>query len=265
MFEVPEAKRVRREDLEASDDVSQSSLDDTNNAALRASLQAQLEKSLGLELGDVRSSTDKVRNDVSTSQTSRALDNKENEAGEFEFRLFSTAGSAPTVVLDVDEEAAGEGDIVVKRPPSYYFAIDLPDRLRQEYEVASVSGEDVLARSRCRSWGLELPWKVTTITTVAKANPDSGSTAESSANRKADKRKRPGKKTRIALRKRERAARERHDLMVKQEMDKAEHLKIKKTKLNRAKKMRRRAKDKEKKLAAVTAVARSEVESSGSE
>ncbi|RCI12040.1 hypothetical protein L249_0530 [Ophiocordyceps polyrhachis-furcata BCC 54312] len=255
MFELPEAKRVRREDLEASDGLSQISDDDTDDA-VRASLQAQLEKSLGFESCDVKSTTDKG----STLPVSRALNDEEkNDAGEFEFRLFSTAGSVPKVVLDAGDEAPGEGDIVAKRPPTHYLA-SIPEKLRQEYEVSSVSGEDVLARSRCRSWGLELPWKVITVTTFSKARPDGGSTTESAGNTEPAKRKRPGKKMRIAMRKRERAARERHDLEVKQEVEKAEHLKNKKTKLNRAKKLRRRAKEKDKKMAAVNAAPGSDAE-----
>ncbi|RDA84365.1 hypothetical protein CP532_2604 [Ophiocordyceps camponoti-leonardi (nom. inval.)] len=263
MFELPEAKRVRREDLEASDGISHISDDDTN-AALRASLQAQLEKSLRFDLGDAKPTTNKVRGEEATLQAPRDLNEGGDDGGEFDFRLFSTAGSVPKVVLDADSELPGDGDIVAKRPPTHYLA-SIPEELRKEYEVASVSGEDVLARSRCRSWGLELPWKVITITTISKAGLKSGLTMESAADAGAGKRKRPGKKTRIALRKRERVARERHDLKAKQEVEKAEHLKNKKTKLNRTKKLRRRAKDKEKKLATVNAAPGSDVVSNGSQ
>ncbi|KAF4592257.1 hypothetical protein GQ602_002556 [Ophiocordyceps camponoti-floridani] len=259
MFELPEAKRVRREDLEASDNESQNDLGKNLDTALRESLQARLAKSLGELLPHAKKPANEVDGEGSTlaassagaATLSRALDPGDEAPDEFEFRLFSTAGSVPKITLDIEERAEGESNIVAKRPPSYYLATDIPEQLRQEYRMACISGEDVVARSRCRSWGLELPWKVTTITTVRNATPEDETAKESVANAKTANKKRPGKKTRIAQRRRGRAARDREQLAAKQEMDKSEHLKNKKMRLNRTKKLRRRAKDKEKRLAAV--------------
>ncbi|PFH62935.1 hypothetical protein XA68_10988 [Ophiocordyceps unilateralis] len=255
MFELPEAKRIRREDLETSDDAGRPSVDD---AALRASLQSHLARSLGLNLPDAKPATEVCAGatvllpGTSLAPSARDDENKKDGVhGEFEFRLFSTTGAVPKVVLDVDDETRGEGDIIAKRPLSHYLATNIPAKLRQEYEMACVSGEDVLTRSRCRSWGLELPWKVTTITTIQEAKPAGGAAKDSTAVNEEAKRKRPGKKTRIALRKKERAVKEREQLTAKQEMDKSQHLKNKKMRINRAKKLRKRAKVKEKKLAAV--------------
>ncbi|PHH79858.1 hypothetical protein CDD80_3591 [Ophiocordyceps camponoti-rufipedis] len=259
MFDLPEAKRIRREDLEASDEESHNDVEKKLDTALRESLQARLAKSLGELLPHAKPANEvdderpiSAASSAGAAIASCARDQEDEVLGEFEFRLFSTAGSVPKITLNVDDRIDGEGNIVAKRPQSYYLATNIPEQLRREYEMACVSGDDVVARSRCRSWGLELPWKVTTITTVKKSILEDETTKDSVANTQTAKKKRPGKKTRIAQRKRERAARDREQLAAKQEMDKSEHLQNKKMRLNRTKKLRRRAKDKEKRLAAVT-------------
>ena len=180
--------------------------------------------------------------------------NKEDEdLGEFEFRLFSSATAAPKVILENDNEMQGEGQFVAKRHASYFLATDVPPELRKQYELAAVNGDEVLDRSRWRRWGLELPWKVSAvITTKRKAKPGVEGMEPAMIDEAPDavRRKRPGKKTRIAWRTKERAKKAQEETAMKKQMDKEEHLKDKKKRLNRLKKLRKRAKDKGKKMAA---------------
>lgn len=172
-----------------------------------------------------------------------------DEAGEVEdegyaFRLFSTAGPAPKVVLE-DYDKVVEGKLLRGRPLSYYFATEVSPQKKREYEVAAVSGEDVLARSKVRHWGLELPWKVTSIKITRKARPgEVASHARSESEQQQAGRKRPGKKSRIAMRKKARAQAQAEEEAKKKMASKEEQIKEKKKRLNRLKKLRRRAQKK---------------------
>ena len=233
---------------------------------MHARLNAQIAKSLGLDAGEVeplyrpaeqsrpeteKADTEPIDGRQGANET-RNGDNEDEDVGEFQFRLFSSATAAPKVVLENDREALGEGRFVANRPASYFLATDVPAELKRQFEFAAVSGDGVLYRSRWRRWGLELPWKVaSTFTTTRKAKPGGEGTelgrTDEAPNRA--KVKRPGKKTRIALRTKERAKKAQEEAATKKQMDKDEHLKDKKKRLNRLKKLRKRAKDKEKKTA----------------
>lgn len=163
---------------------------------------------------------------------------------EFAFRLFSTAQPTQKVVLEEEVEPQGEGGFVVPtRPLSYYVVKTSTGRQREEYDFAAVSGDEIFQRSKTRSWGLELPWKVTTLTVTRKANP--GDTSRDAKD--VIKRRRPNKKQRIVLRKKVKAQEEKKKAAAQKSIEKEEHIKDKKKRLNRLKKLRRRAKNKEQK------------------
>ncbi|UNI19016.1 hypothetical protein JDV02_005235 [Purpureocillium takamizusanense] len=280
MFELPQAKRVRREDLNRSGDSDWSGREsDEIDAELQALLNAQIARSLGFDVdaavgppadrpaagskGPFAASEADAKGQPEGAGGHDGVDGDQDAAdlGEFEFKLFSTSTAAPKVVLEDESAGQGDGDIVRKRPAQYYLVVDVPPERRKEYELAAVSGEDVLARSRQRSWGLEMPWKVIRIATttckagskgagVGSSKPPRGTTAADDDDdevEEARRRKRPGKKARIAQRIKERAKKQKQEAAKKQLVDKEEHLKDKKKRLNRLKKLRRRAKEKEKK------------------
>ncbi|PHH84781.1 hypothetical protein CDD83_1405 [Cordyceps sp. RAO-2017] len=259
MFELPEAKRVRREELESADSSDGSEgADRALDAELRARLGAQIATSLGLHTTP-RAGEGAQQESSRTEGASRgpgdqdaAQTHDDDDLGEFAFRLFHTAEATATVVLRPEDEARGPGGIVARRPAAHYLAARAPAARRREYEFAAVDGDDVLARSRAPAWGLEMPWKVTKIaTTITHMARDSDThTTRASASPPPATRRRPGKKRRIAMRKRERTRKEQVELMAKADREKEEHFKDKKKRLNRVKKLRKRAKDKEKKLAA---------------
>ena len=175
----------------------------------------------------------------------------------FEFRLFSTAGSAPKVM--VHEEDEGDGDILASRPASYHMRQDYtPEELERFREVA-VDYADVVREAKQRAWGLEVPWRVTKITVKSgpstPSTPQKGSKGNNTTEEPA-RRKRPGKKRRVALRMKEKEKKLKEEekkakaeAAAKQRLTKEEHLKEKRKRLNREKKLKRRQKDKEKKQA----------------
>lgn len=134
------------------------------------------------------------------------------------------------------------------RPLSYYLVTDLSPEKKQQYEMAAVSGEDVIERSKIRAWGLELPWRVQTIKVTRKAAGQRGGEAEEAVAHVEDdqsvKRKRPGKKRRTAMRIKARAKAQAEEATKQKMAEKEEHTKDKKKRLNRLKKLRRRAKKK---------------------
>lgn len=165
----------------------------------------------------------------------------EDEA--YTFRLFSTAGPAPKVVLE-NHDRIVEGKLARGKPLSYYLVTDLPPEKKHQYEMAAMSGEDIIARSKIREWGLELPWRVTNIKVTRKARPGEGVNLTRVDDEQQAKRKRLGKKSRIAMRKKARA-KEQAEAAAKQKMaDKEEQVKEKKKRLNKLKKARRKAKRK---------------------
>ncbi|KAG6105611.1 hypothetical protein E4U14_005029 [Claviceps sp. LM454 group G7] len=258
MFDLPDAKRVRREDLDAS--TAQSWSDgayDTIDTALEARLNAQIAKSLGLD-SPHDTSQEPPRPQISPTlprAQSAAQDDepRDNDAGEFEFRLFSSR--LPTkVTLEDDSATPQEGGLAHPRPQSFYLANHIPPALQHEYRFAAVSGEDVLLQSHRPSWGMAYPWKVTRMVVTRRAKGKSGNTStrvDADADADTDmegqkrQRKRPGKKKRIAERKKMQALEEKNQMETKRALDKEEQLKEKKKRLNRIKKLRKRAKNKE--------------------
>ncbi|KAH0522277.1 hypothetical protein TsFJ059_006150 [Trichoderma semiorbis] len=265
MFELPDAKRVRREDLHASYESSWSESEE--DADLEASLNAQIAKALGLDESSFRApkpqealpvpnrpqangtkednglSSDSESEPNTPADESASNQDAEAEDEAYTFRLFSTAGPAPKVVLE-NHDRVVEGKLARGRPLSYYLVTDLPPEKKHQYEMAAVSGEDIIARSKIREWGLELPWRVTNIKVTRKARPGEGVNLTRVDDEQQAKRKRLGKKGRIAMRKKARA-KEQAEAAAKQKMaDKEEQVKEKKKRLNKLKKARRKAKRK---------------------
>ncbi|POS79512.1 hypothetical protein DHEL01_v202095 [Diaporthe helianthi] len=274
MFEIPNAKRVRRDELYGSSsdggDQDEQGLEDAEE---RARLNERLSSLLGLDFSTPAPAPAPEQGPDAAEDGARegAADQEGNHDEEFEFRLFSgPAGtSAPAkVVLDAsDDEDAPKGDgafVHPDRPHSYYLAEEATPDQRQGFCYAAVTAEDIAAGARKRAWGLERPWRVVKISLTSKksgsgtAESEAGATATSEVDTEdGPKRKRPGKKRRIAARIKARAekgkkeaVKARREAAEKQRISKEEHLLEKKKRLNREKKLKRRAKEKQKKLAA---------------
>ncbi|KAG6203643.1 hypothetical protein E4U35_004115 [Claviceps purpurea] len=256
MFDLPDAKRVRREDLDGSTAQSWSDgANETIDTALEARLNAHIAKSLGLDSPQDTSQAalrPQISPPLPRAQSAAQDDEpRDNDAGEFEFRLFSSRLPAK-VTLEDDSAPPQEGGLAHSRPQSFYLANHIPPALQNEYRFAAVSGEDVLLQSHRPSWGMAYPWKVTRIVVTRKAKDKSGNTstrvdADADADMEGERRqkKRPGKKKRIAERKEMQALKEKNQMETKRALDKEEQLKEKKKRLNRIKKLRKRAKNKE--------------------
>lgn len=260
------AYRVRREDLNLSDDSPSDGEDGGHNDELRAKLNAQIARTLGLDdsymvttasdhpvrkpqLAQPKTAINDGSSDLESDDGAGDDAMQMDDAGEeeFAFRLFSSAAPAQKIILEEDLGPKGEGGFVhPARPLPYYMVTSLSEQQKQEYAFASVSGDQVLARSHGRHWGLELPWKVTTISVTRKCRPGEVTGSKEAGD---EKKRRPGKKQRISLRKRaeERAEAQKEEAV--KLLEKEEHVKDKKKRLNRLKKLRRREQAKEAKAA----------------
>ena len=268
---------MRRRDLRESSPEAEEMTDREADAELRARLRDQLSSTLelGVAAGGQDGSVPRVgseqrhENGPGEVHGARQPDGDGDDmAGEdaaaedgenvFEFRLFSTSSqSAPKVILASEDDGlnrdGAEGRFVADRPLTFYLTGPPgPEKLAQ-FDYAAIQYGDILSGSRQRAWGLEVPWKVRrVIVSSGRTSDKSGravaAAATSSMEQGDRKRKRPGKKRRIALRQKEKALKEKVAATEKQQMTKEEHLKEKKKRLNREKKLKRRQKEREKKL-----------------
>lgn len=245
-------------------------------ARLREALNARLAGSLKWDLTEVQPEEPLPRKrpegavPTADGDGDEGTETDEEEPPEtFEFRLFGSTKPATTVVLEKDRPfKPGQGTIVARRPASFYFARPSP-QTQQEFASVLVTWEQIMEKSRQRAWGLERPWKTIASITASDGKSKNGGKGPSTivAEAKGEEkkgRKRLGKKTRIIRRKRERAMAAKKEAEEKAKMEKEEHVKAKKKRLNHAKKLRARAKAKEKRAAARAAGEEVEGEDDGS-
>ncbi|KAK1972917.1 hypothetical protein LY78DRAFT_688044 [Colletotrichum sublineola] len=262
MFELPDAKRVRREELDDSSEDEASGHDEQQDAELLAKLHARMAGMLdlsGIDQGPAETAAAAAAAaDDDTAMTDgpgrdTQGDDDDNAPEEFEFRLFTTTDPTTKIALvDEDERGLqGDGAMLRGRPLSYYIAGEPTPEARAELAFAAVSGDEVVARARQRWWGMEMPWRVTRIPSASGAAAESGKCVgeeeeeEETAAAAAARRRRPGKKKRVALRVRERERKKKAEEQERAKLGKEEALKEKKKRLNRLKKLRKRAKAKE--------------------
>ncbi|PSR90822.1 hypothetical protein BD289DRAFT_473276 [Coniella lustricola] len=205
MFEVPNSKRVRREELYASssDDGShdgnrqQTAKDDAEDLDVRAKLNERLSQLLGLDLSSTTEPAAAEQHQppavaaaaaAAAAAETPATDNEQQPqdgAGEehedkheeeFEFRLFSTSAKttapAKVILTASDDEDADMGDgafTVPARPRAYYLLGEPTVEELERYRCAAVAGEDIVLGARKRAWGMERPWRVVRITASGEA------------------------------------------------------------------------------------------------
>ncbi|KAI4130202.1 MAG: hypothetical protein LQ341_006489, partial [Variospora aurantia] len=168
----------------------------------------------------------------------------------YDFRLFSgntkTSHACDQWINKVRIESPTPvtkepGFVHPRRSEDYYFTGTRSDVERRRYEEATVNGDQVLKESRGKWPGFELPWRVTTILerNAPKRSTPPTTFAQVTA---AGKRRRNGKKKRIAIRIRTRAQSEREAVLKRTEVEKQAMEAEKRNRRNREKKIKRREK-----------------------
>ncbi|KAH6684642.1 hypothetical protein B0J14DRAFT_646541 [Halenospora varia] len=265
MFDIPQAKRVRRNDLYTR---SQSS------SPAPSSPDPELERQFQARLASLYGPLTASNNATASNIDLRSFSGFENldiedaveddkdapDNHEFEFRLFSTSATtlhknpaSQKIILEEEDSDLGEGGFIKPcREPTYYFASKAEGDEKWKFDNVALTGEQVKGLSKRRAWGLEVPWRVRVLKVVGaklKLQADGAITGkvETIVEGEDEKRKRPGKKRRIILRERKK----RRELLAEQKRKeqelKEETEKEKRTRRNREKKVKRKLKEKAKK------------------
>ncbi|KAI1262481.1 hypothetical protein F5Y18DRAFT_397331 [Xylariaceae sp. FL1019] len=261
MFQLPEAKCVRREDLfdsEASDQ-EENDHDEQAESAARAKINAQLsglfELSFTVPVAQEQNQNQEVSQEPEAADEDVPPDAGNGETQEvdeentFTFRLFRDEDPSHTVVLTNDDVPSGPGSFIhPKRPTSYYLAAPLSPKSALQHRSVAVTPEYLIQDALSPRWGLEKPWRVLHIPASQSLTPTPR--PESELEKTPRKKTRPGKKHRILQRTKQKAQREREEKAKLQAADKELHLQEKKKRLNRERKLKRRQKEREKKRSA---------------
>jgi hypothetical protein len=176
-----------------------------------------------------------------------------------EFQLFASTsrGGNPAVVSKIrlkspSPDDAEPGLVNPERDRSYYFAGAPTHQLRKEFQESALSGEAVVALSHTLWPGMAYAWKVLHIPStqrqrllLARAHaPDANAAPGISS---CSKRKRPGKKARLALRIGRVAEEEKRVEMLKEAEAKEAAEREKRARRNREKKLKKKIREKAKK------------------
>ncbi|GAQ42470.1 hypothetical protein AtubIFM55763_002979 [Aspergillus tubingensis] len=280
MFDLPSAKRVRREEL-----LSRTSTSPSPSPPPESSL-TDVHQRLGALL-NIDSLLAPQSDDPTPQPTTNA--DEEEEEQEFEFRLFSAPAKSsskneePAAVVESSSTTQAQKLRIRVRSPTpgavgvedgrfvnpfrgwgYYFSApgmmagekekvqEEEERLREkrrQFEDVAVSGVQVVGFSGVSWPGCHLPWRVVTLKSEKKSKGAAVTCAKDPAERAPTSLKKPGKKRRIQLRKRVSAAEERKKKEEEKKLLEAE----KRNRKNREKKIKRRQKAREEKAAKAAA------------
>ncbi|KAF2755471.1 hypothetical protein EJ05DRAFT_502930 [Pseudovirgaria hyperparasitica] len=158
-----------------------------------------------------------------------------------ELRLFASQSAPTKIDLRSPSPPGGEpGFVQPERPLSYYLAESPSAQDQIRLALAAVSGEEVLDRSHARWAGCALPWRVHTVI------PETilGTKIHMS---ELQRRRRPSKKARIALRAKQKAKLMKEEEAKRAAQEKEQYLREKKSAENRKKQLKKRAKERAKK------------------
>ncbi|KAF2206988.1 hypothetical protein CERZMDRAFT_102834 [Cercospora zeae-maydis SCOH1-5] len=185
---------------------------------------------------------------------------RENGAEDgLEFQLFAPSAGNPEntsgiakIRLDSPDLANAEpGLINPHRDPSYYFTSTPSPVEQQNFQVAAMSGQDIIAQSRNPWLGMAYPWKVLHLPQTRKQQnvlaPSDALFAKLVGSQGVQKRTRPGKKARMAVRTKLAAAKAKQEEKQKAAEIKEAEEREKRTRRNREKKVKKKNREKAKK------------------
>ncbi|KAL8754015.1 MAG: hypothetical protein Q9199_004629 [Rusavskia elegans] len=167
----------------------------------------------------------------------------------YEFQLFSqksrpsaiSTPQPPKVLLrSPSPEAKEPGFVRPARSQDSYFTGAVSPEAQRRFRDVAIEGERVITESQTVWPGSQLRWRLTTLTLPSYKQARRYSNSLDTA--QAEKRKRPGKKRRIAVRTKTQARKRREEVVQIAEAEKAAFLTEKRSRRNREKKLKRREK-----------------------
>ncbi|KAI4225149.1 MAG: hypothetical protein L6R36_004131 [Xanthoria steineri] len=167
----------------------------------------------------------------------------------YEFQLFSqrsrpSTASTPQLprvqLRSPTPEVKEPGFVRPARSQDFYFTGAVTTEAQRRFRDVAIEGERVIRESQTVWPGSQLHWRLTTLTFPSHKQVSPGSNLLDTA--QVEKRKRPGKKRRIATRTKAQARRKREEILQTAEAEKAAFLMEKRSRRNREKKLKRREK-----------------------
>jgi len=188
------------------------------------------------------------------AEHAQTCENEEEDG--VEFRLFAAPAKDANGASQKIRYQSPKAD---DRPPGlvnpyrdrgYYFAAELSAEQRAQYASVVLSTQDVVALSKQPWPGAHLPWRVTRLSASGRVISalKSHASAPAAVNDEGRKRARPGKKARIAARKKLAAKRVKEELASQSRAEKEVADREKRTQRNREKKVKKKQRDKVKKI-----------------
>ncbi|KAF2811995.1 uncharacterized protein BDZ99DRAFT_285005 [Mytilinidion resinicola] len=242
MFDLPQAKRVRRDELYSPATSPRSSPDPALTELLRSHAQ------------DISFTTVQIASKPEAALDRQNAADEEDEEEELEFRLFAPTAphestDAPTqrIRIDSPDRTGKEGFVIPERPPEYYFVAEADEARRAQLNATAISGEEVLERAKTKWPGCEMPWRVTEISLKGMAKDLVAGHMDVVVGLEGQRQKRPGKKARIKTRGKAKEERLKRETAEKLAKDKEMAEKEKKARRNRQKQLKKRAKNRAKK------------------
>ncbi|KUJ11435.1 uncharacterized protein LY89DRAFT_786371 [Mollisia scopiformis] len=261
MFDIPDAKRIRRADLTMH----------SRSASPSPSPSPELQKALNAHLaslyGPISSSPPSPTQHPQPQHPSSQKQTPSFEPSvefEFEFCLFSTTTTTTTttgatpqkIILETDNDEAetnnqaasgsSRGGFLRPRPREYYISSGPSDEVRAHYASAALEGEDVLRLAGGRNWGLEVPWRVSVLRSRQSKGMGVGDGARIEGGEEEvekGKKTKAGKKRRILLREKRRKKEVAEEGRRRREEEREVAEREKRTRRNREKKVKRKMKE----------------------
>ncbi|KAF1961231.1 hypothetical protein CC80DRAFT_500530 [Byssothecium circinans] len=235
MFAIAGAKSVGRHELLSPQTSPRSSPDPAFTELIRSRTHEQF------DFRNVDTTMDSAQEEIIASED------------EVELILFAAPANthqSHKIRLSSPDATTAEPGLFLKKPSSCYFADELTSEKETKYSAAALTGEEVMDMAKTPWPGCALPWKVHTITAaglkkaVLVGHPPALVTVEETDPR----RRRKGKKSRIALRKKVQTVKQKNKERSRLAKDKEEAEREKRTRRNREKKVKKKAREKAKKL-----------------
>ncbi|KAL8853945.1 MAG: hypothetical protein Q9221_001253 [Calogaya cf. arnoldii] len=237
MSEVQEAKCVRRSELRSrSTSLASASSDE---------LKQQWRRKLELAYKDA--SSEGLTTHGPNGTTSEMPGNLNEES--YEFHLFSrrprpssiSTPQPPKVQLrSPSPELKEPGFIRPTRSHDFYFTSAVTAEAQRRFQDVAIEGGHVIRESKTVWPGSQLPWRLTTLPFSSHKQVNAALNVLDNA--QAGKRKRPGKKRRIAVRTKIQALKKREEVVRLAEAEKAAFLMEKRSRRNREKKLKKKEK-----------------------
>ena len=156
-------------------------------------------------------------------------------------------------------EEQAPGFVTPERPRSYYFHDSESNEEQISRSQVAVSGQDVVARSKSAWPGCAMPWRVAVVDASGRhiSRLSSHDVVDNVNSAQQKRRRRAGKKRRIAIRTKLAAAKAVMAEAQKEAVEKEAAEREKRTRRNREKKIKKKERDKTKKAAVAEAASES--------